>query len=478
MAQRGVVEEMGADRLSERQRSLAFVTILIAFVMDVVDSTIVNTALPAIQSALAASDRAMQWVVSGYFLTFAVLLVVGGRLGDLFGYARMFVIGVIGFTLASLACGLAVDGGALSVARLAQGAAAALMAPQGVALIQLLYTPSERIGRLAAFGVIGGLAAIGGPVIGGMLIEWSPFGLGWRSVFLINLPFGVMALIAGLTLLPRGRSGHALRPDIPGSLLLFGALGSLLLPLIEGRSAGWPWWTAALGLASIALWWAFWRYEVTRRATIGSALIEPSLFADPSFRIGLAATTGFAIASGGFLLTFSLTLQQGLGHAPIDVALLHIPFGLGVMAGISQIGRKALPRHGRRVPMAGAVTMAAGCLSTALAILLTMPPVAIGAALLVAGIGMGTLSGPLGPITLARVDRNHAGVAGATHKTVQQIGGALGTALIATVYFTIVPGHATERATQAFMVATAIVALDLLALAWLLRRLPERLFDR
>lgn len=465
-------------RLSDRQRSLAFATVLVAFVMDVVDSTIVNTALPAIQAALGASDRAMQWVVSGYFLTFAVLLVVGGRLGDLFGYARMFVIGVVGFTLASLACGIAGDGSSLAIARLAQGAAAAIMAPQGVALIQLLYTPTERIGRLAAFGVIGGLAAIGGPVLGGLLIEWNPLGLGWRSVFLINLPFGISALIAGLTLLPPGRSGHALRPDVPGSLLLFAALGTLLLPLIEGRAAGWPWWTAVMGLASVALWWAFWRYERRRRALFGSALIEPSLFADRSFRIGLTATTGFAIASGGFLLTFSLTLQRGLGYAPIDVALLHIPFGLGVMAGISQIGRKALPRHGRRVPMTGALVMAAGCVATALAIRLALSPVVIGALLLVAGIGMGSLSGPLGPITLARVDRNHAGVAGAMHKTVQQIGGALGTALIATVYFMIVPGGAAASMPRAFLIVSGIVAIDLVMLALLLRGLPDRLFER
>ncbi|WP_156361572.1 MFS transporter [Sphingomonas sp. Leaf67] len=467
-----------SGQLSERQRSLAFATVLIAFVMDVVDSTIVNTALPAIQTALTASDGAMQWVVSGYFLTFAVLLVVGGRLGDLFGYARMFVIGVVGFTLASLACGLARDGSALSIARLAQGAAAAIMAPQGVALIQLLYSPTERIGRLAAFGVIGGLAAIGGPVIGGLLIEWSPLGLGWRSVFLINLPFGVLALIAGLTLLPPGRSGQALRPDVPGTLLLFAALGTSLLPLIEGRAAGWPWWTAVAGIASTGLWYAFWSYEQRRRTVIGSALIEPSLFADSSFRIGLTATAGFAMASAGFLLTFSLTLQRGLDYAPIDVALLHVPFGLGVMAGISQIGRKALPRHGRRVPMTGALTMATGCLATALALWMALPTIVIGGALLLAGIGMGTLSGPLGPITLAHVDRNHAGVAGAMHKTVQQIGGALGTALIATIYFTIVPDQRQQSIPAAFLVTTAVVALDLLILVLLLRRLPERLFER
>ncbi|KQN40877.1 hypothetical protein ASG37_03685 [Sphingomonas sp. Leaf407] len=467
-----------SDGLSDRQRSFAFATILVAFVMDVVDSTIVNTALPAIQSGLAVSDRVMQWVVSGYFLTFAVLLVVGGRLGDLFGYARMFVIGVVGFTLASLACGMAPDGGTLSAARLAQGAAAAIMAPQGVALIQLLYTPTERIGRLAAFGVIGGLAAIGGPILGGLLIEWSPLGLGWRSVFLINLPFGMLALVAGLTLLPSGRSGHALRPDVPGSLLLFGALGTALLPLIEGRAAGWPWWTIALGVASGGLWWAFWRYERRRRATIGSALIEPSLFAEPRFCIGLSTTAAFAMASAGFLLTLSLTLQRGLGYAPIDVALLHVPFGLGVMAGISQIGRKALPRHGKRVPMIGALVMAAGCLATAIAIWLALPPGLIGAALLVAGIGMGTLSGPLGPITLAGVDRNHAGVAGATLKTVQQIGGALGTALVATIYFAMIADRSGQGAPTAFLAASGIVAIDLVGLAWLLNFLPDRLFEQ
>lgn len=288
----------------------------------------------------------------------------------------------------------------------------------------------------------------------------------------------MLALVAGLTLLPPGRSGQALRPDVPGSLLLFAALGALLLPLIEGRAAGWPWWTAALGLASIALWWGFWRYEGRRRARLGSALIEPALFSDRSFRIGLTATMGFAIASGGFLLTFSLTLQRGLGYTPIDVALLHIPFGLGVMAGISQIGRKALPRHGRRVPIIGAIVMAAGCLATALAVRLALSPAGIGALLLVAGIGMGSLSGPLGPITLARVDRNHAGVAGAMHKTVQQIGGALGTAVIATVYFMVAAGGAGEWMPTAFLVTSGIVAFDLVLLALLLRGLPRHLFER
>jgi len=464
-----------SDRLSERQRTLAFATVLLAFVMDVADSTIVNTALPAIQQGLGASDRAMQWVVSGYFLTFAVLLVVGGRLGDLFGYARMFAIGVAGFSIASLGCGLAQDATTLAVARLSQGAAAAIMAPQGVALIQLLYSPSERIGRLAAFGVVGGLAAIGGPVLGGLLIELNPFDLGWRSVFLINLPFGVLALIAGLTLLPPGRSGHALRVDGPGSLLLFLALGTLLLPLIEGRSAGWPWWTAALVLTSAGLWWWFWRYEGARRSRLGSALIEPSLFHDRSFRVGLAATGAFAIASGGFLLTFSLTLQQGLGYSPVDVALLHIPFGMGVMAGISQIGRKALPVHGRRVPITGAILMALACSATGVAVHIALPSVVIGALLLFAGVGMGTLSGPLGPITLSRVDRNHAGVAGAMHKTMQQIGGAMGTALIATIYFSLTGDY--RPPVTAFLIATLVVAADLLAIALLLTRLPERLFD-
>ncbi|MFD1949780.1 MFS transporter [Sphingomonas arantia] len=463
--------------LTARQRSLAFATILVAFVMDVVDSTIVNTALPAMQRGLGASDAAMQWVVSGYFLTFAVLLVVGGRLGDLFGYRRMFLIGVIGFTAASLACGLAADQQSLVLARLAQGLAAAIMAPQGVALVQLLYDPTERIGRLAAFGIIGGLAAIGGPVLGGLLIALNPFGLGWRSVFLINLPVGLLALVAGIALLPRGRSAHPLRIDVPGSLLLFVAVGALLYPLIEGRESGWPLWGFAVLAVSACTCWAFWRYEVRRRARLGSALIEPALFRDPCFRIGLAATGCFTVASTGFLLAFSITLQRGLGYAPLDVALLHVPFGLGVMAGISQIGRKALPRYGLRVPLLGAVAMAVGCVATALAVRFDLPAPVIGALLFVAGIGMGTLAGPLGPITLARVDRGHAGVAGAMHKTVQQIGGAVGTALIGTLYFSIIAGRP-ELIPTAFVIAVLVAATALAIVALLLSRLPDRIFLR
>ena len=472
MARRRTIEGLTA-----RQRSLAFATIMLAFTIDVVDSTIVNTAVPVIQTDLGVGSNAIQWIVASYFMSFAVLLIAGGRLGDLFGYRRMFLIGVTSFTAASMACGLAATAEQLVLARLLQGATAAIMAPQVMALVQVMYAPVERVGRLAAFGVVGGLAAILGPVLGGLLIAIDVAGLGWRSIFLINAPIGVAAVIAGWFLLPSGRSPHPLRIDAGGTLLLFLTLTTLLIPLIQGREAGWPWWCFGLIGVSVVAGGVFWRHQLRRAARAGSALIAPELFAERCFSLGLATTLLFATASTGFLLTFSLTLQHGLGYTPLSAALLHVPFGLGVMAGISQIGRKMLPLHGKRVPMAGAAIMAPACVAVALAVGAGWPPAMLSALLLVAGIGMGTLAGPLPPITLARVDRGHAGVAGAMHKAVQQVGGAFGGAVIGTLYFQTTGDTALPDLFQrAFTPASLAVGALLAGAAVALSQLPSPIF--
>lgn len=183
--------------LTHRQQSLALMTLIVAVVLEIVDMTIINTALPAITSDLSASPEAVQWTIAGYALSFALLLMAGGRLGDMLGYRRVFLWGVSGFTMASVACGLANTPEQLVLARLAQGASAAIMSPQALALMQVLFTPLERVSKLALFGLVGGLAAIGGPVLGGLLIELNLFDLGWRLIFLINLPMGIFALISG-----------------------------------------------------------------------------------------------------------------------------------------------------------------------------------------------------------------------------------------------------------------------------------------
>lgn len=468
-------EATGVAALDGYRRRLAFATVMLAFVLEIVDTTIVNTALPAIQHGLGASEGAAQWIVTGYFLMFAVFLVAGGRLGDLYGYRRLFLIGVTGFTLTSLACGLAPDARTLIVARFAQGGAAAIMAPQIIALIQLMYSPLERVARLAVIGLVAGLAAIGGPILGGLLIAANPAGLGWRAVFLINLPVGVAALAAGWWLLPRGRSPHALRLDPVGTVLLAAALIALLVPAIEGRARGWPWWCAVLPVVGGALLYVFWRHAVRRTAQVGSALIAPELFAAPTFRIGLSMTVLFGTATNGFLLVLSMTLQHGLGMTPLDTALLHMPFGLGVMAGVALIGPRVLPRIGARLLIAGAATMGLGLVATATAVAAAPVPWLIGAALAIAGIGMGCIVGPLGPVTLARVDRGHAGVAGGMHNGAQQIGGALGAAVVGTVFFAIFDRGG---AVQAFEAAVVLVIMLLGAVALLARSLPRAIFLR
>lgn len=466
-------DRQGIGPIDGVRRTLAFGAVMLAFVLEIVDTTIVNTALPAIQHGLGTSEGAAQWVVTGYFLMFAVLLVAGGRLGDLYGYRRLFLGGVAGFTAASLACGMAPGGTALVAARFVQGGAAAIMAPQVIALVQLMYLPLERVARLAVFGLVGGLAAIGGPILGGLLIAADPMGLGWRAVFLINLPIGLAALAAGWSLLPRGRSPHPLRPDPFGTLLLGAALIAVLVPAIEGRALGWPWWCIALPGVGAGLLAAFWRHAVRRTARVGSALIAPELFAAPTFRLGLAMTILFATATNGFLLVLSMTLQRGLGLTPLETALLHMPFGIGVMAGIALIGPRVLPRIGARLLVAGAATMATGLVAVAAAVALDPAQLPIAAALAVAGVGMGCITGPLGPVTLARVDRRHAGVAGGMHNGAQQIGGALGAAVIGTLFFAILDRGG---AGPAFAAAVTLVVVLLAGVALLARALPQAIF--
>lgn len=424
-------------RRSEWRRTLAFATVLAAFVLEVADATIVNTALPQIRRGLGAGDIAMQWIAAAYFLGLGSLLLIGGRLGDIFGYRRMFGIGIAAFVAASCLCGLSRTPDELVAARLVQGAAGAMMAPQVMAIVQLLYTPLERVARLAWFGVLGGLAAILGPVAGGLLIDADVMGLGWRAIFLVNLPIGALALLAAWRFVPSLRSEAAIRIDLVGAGVFMAGFAALLAALIEGPARGWPPLTLIALAAGAALIAAGWFHARAREAKTGSAVIAIALFQLPTFFWGLVAVLAFSAASAGFLLIFAVALQQGLGFSALDTALAHVPFGLGVMAGISIIGRRWLPRLGRKLLVAGAVVLAVAGVAV-------LARVAGGQAgdtatiglLAVAGLGMGMLAGPLPPVIVSDVDRAQAGAASATLKTAQQIGGAAGVALIGAAYFT------------------------------------------
>lgn len=464
------------EAMTDRQKTVAFVTVLIALVLEVADTTIVNTALPEIRRVLDASPAAMQWIVAGYLLVLGSLLLLGGRLGDAFGYRRMFLIGVGAFVVTSTLCGLAQTPEQLVIARLLQGAAGAMMGPQVMAIVQVLFTPLERVARLAWFGVIGGLAAIIGPILGGLLIEVNLFGLGWRLIFLINLPIGLLALWLGIRTIPRSRGTVGLRIDIPGAALFAAGFAGVLLALIDGSEHGWPAWTLASGFAGLVAIYGGWVRARGRRRADLPAMIEPSLFELRTFRWGLLAILAFASSATGFLLVLAISLQQGLGKTPLQTALIHVPFSLGVMAGISLIGKRYLPRFGRWLLIGGTGVLAVGgALSLALVAQGDGGGPVLLALLGVAGMGMGMVAGPLPPVVVADVDRIHAGTASATLRTAQQLGGALGIAVIGSAFFLGATGDGAGRLSGLEPAGTVFVTLlALSAIASL--RLPADIF--
>ena len=461
--------------LSPRRKTLALLTVIIALVLEIVDLTIVNTALPAIKASLGTDAQAAQWIVAGYSLAFAVLLMAGGRLGDSYGYRRMFVAGIVGFTLSSAACGLSVTAGQLVAARMLQGATGAIMAPQAMALVQVIFEPLERVSRMAMFGVIGGLASIAGPILGGFLISADLFHLGWRIIFLINLPVGILAVIAGLMFLPRTKSGRPAGFDLLGMGLFGAAMAALFWPLISAGEEGIRPGAVACLLAVGPLAWAGWAHVTRRVRDHRPALFDPALFAIATFRKGLAIAVAFAASGAGFLLVFAFSMQAERGETPLFTGLLHMPYGFGAMFGIGFVSRNLLPRLGRRVLVIGGCLMlpAVGLILAGITVL-HWPWAVIAALLVLCGTGMGMTSGCIGPIVVSRVDRDHAGAASALLKTAQQFGSALGIALVAGAYFAWGNHHHAFPA----LAATAVIAVLLLACIGMAMRLPEGIFHK
>lgn len=458
--------------LTDRQKTLAYLTLMIALVLEIVDVTIVNTALPVIERDFGAGAAQVQWVAAGYSLAFALLLLLGGRLGDALGYRRLFIGGVAGFTTASILCGMSASPDQLIAARVLQGTAGAMMAPQVMALIQVLFEPLERVAKLAWVGVIGGLSAICGPILGGILIHANLFDLGWRSVFLINGPVGLFAVIVAWRLLPNSRSSEPRGVDGGGTLIFAAAMAGLLYPLVQGADLGWQPWHFALLLAAPVLLALVWRRTVLRARQGVPTMFAPVLFADKQFRLGLAIALSFGAACGGFLFVFAFGVQKLLGYSPLQTGLLHIPFSAGVMLGIAFLGRKLVTSRGKWVLVLGVACMAAFAGATLAWIGSATPFWQVLPCLALAGAGMGMVNGPLTPVTLARVDTRYAGAASGLIKTVQELGTALGVAIVGTAFFAGAPSG------QAGAVMPAILAVEVLLTACVVLslRLPATLF--
>ena len=260
-------EERSKDRGATGSRTAATAVLMVATFMDLMDSTITNVALPTIGKDLGATPEQLEWTLAGYIIAFATLLITGGRLGDVFGHRRIFVIGMVGFTLASLGAALSQSGELLVAARVLQGGFAGIMMPQVLSSVQVMYAPEERAPVLGLIGALSSLGAVGGLVLGGWLVTIDLFGMGWRSVFLVNVPVGVVIVAAALALVPRSRSEHPLKPDPAGALL--GGLGVFLVvfPLTDGRAAGWAWWIwAMLAAAPFAVGAFAWQQRRTLKA--------------------------------------------------------------------------------------------------------------------------------------------------------------------------------------------------------------------
>ncbi|MFF9059981.1 MFS transporter [Streptomyces sp. NPDC014882] len=471
-----------AGDVADRRRWFALAIVMTAAFMDLVDVTIVNIALPSMQRDAGASDSQIQWITAGYALAFAAGLITGGRLGDIHGRKRVFLLGIGGFTLASALCGFAVNPEMLVASRLLQGGMAALMVPQVLSIVHATFPAHERGKVFGLFGAIVGLGAVSGPLLGALLTEWNLFGLEWRPIFLINLPVGVAALILGGRFITESRAPKALKLDLVGVTLVTLGLLMLLYPLTRGRELGWPLWGYLSMAGAFVVFGALVAYERHKGARDGSPLIELPLFRVKSFAAGIAVQTVFGVGLGIFFLVWTLYLQIGLGWSELRAGLTGIPFSLAVSTAAGLSVQKLVPRFGRKVLQAGALTMGAGVLlylweSGHYGLGIT--PWQMILPLTVMGAGMGLIVAPLTDAVLSEVPREHAGSASGLINTVQQMGNALGLGLVSVVFFgrigdRLTPADIGPEFVAAFRYALGWVAVVMGVIFVLMFALPKR----
>jgi EmrB/QacA subfamily drug resistance transporter len=414
------------------QRWLALPVLLTGAFLPILDFNVVNLALPAIRQDLDATSSEVQFVISAYAATYAVFLITGGRLGDLFGRRRMFLLGVAGFTVASVLCGVARSPAILVAGRILQGLAATAMAPQVLASIRVLFPPAEQGRALGFYGATFGLANICGQILGGVLVSSHPFGLAWQGIFLINVPIGLAAFLGGLLFLRDSRVPQAQKLDAGGVILLSLTLGLLIYPLVEGRESGWPAWIVAMLVASPFVLVAFIRFEAHLSVRGGDPLVALDLLRNSAFAIGLVMALAFYMLSS-FYLTFAIYLQSGLHEQPLAAGLATLPFATGFFLS-SLVSSWVMQRIGVRALTLGFVLQVLGFGVVMLSVGKVLPQ-AREIGLVCGGLGFGTVMPSVIKAVIGSIDPRHAGLASGVMISTFQVGAALGVALIGGVFY-------------------------------------------
>ena len=437
-------------------------TLLLGAALPLIDFFIVNVALPTMDRDLNAGPAVLELIVAGYGVAYAVLLVLGGRLGDSFGRRRLFLAGMAAFGVTSLACGLAPDAWSLVVARVAQGASAALMLPQVLATIHASTSGSHRARALSMYGATAGLAMVAGQILGGVLVAADIAGTGWRAVFLVNVPVALLGLALAVRTVPETRSDRPAPVDVPGTVLLALSLLTLMVPLTEGRAAGWPLWTWLLLGAFPFVATAF--YVIERRADRAgnTPLLPPSLFASRGLRRGLPILVPFSIGFGGFMFVIAVALQQGLRYRPIAAGMALAPMAAAFFVA-SLLGPRLVGRYGSRVVTTGGLLQAAGLGLLMLAVAHDWPDLSLAGLLpgvALAGLGQGLQLPVLVRIVLSEVPTERAGVGSGVMVTTQQSSLALGVATLGTLFLALAPSVGMDDALM-ITLATQLAAIAL-----------------
>jgi EmrB/QacA subfamily drug resistance transporter len=443
-------------------RWMVMAVVIVADVMDLLDATIANLAGPSIRADLGGSESTLQWVLAAYTMSFAVGLVISARAGDLVGRRRMFIIGMAGFTVASLLSGLAPTAAALIGFRVLQGAFGAVMIPQGLAMVKQSFHPDDLQKAFIPFGPIMGLAAVLGPILAGFLIDADLFGSGWRLIFLINIPVGVIGTVIAAKYLPELPREPGKKLDVVGSVLLTAASGLLIYPLVQGREHDWPAWCFLMMAGSVLVFAAF----VVSERRSPHPVIERSLFRNRGFVAGVVFLASFFVAMNGVMLIVNLFIQLGLGFTPMHTGIAMTPLALGLAVGAASSGAALGPKFGRKVLHGGLIVIGLGMLG----LWWTIDRQGVSAsgwdlapALFVAGLGSGAIFAPLFDIILADLGDHEVGTGSGVLNAAQQFSGALGVAIIGTVFFQWLPEHGWADATKGIVwVSVACYAVSFL----------------